>query len=143
MLIVDTCVLIDIADDDAEFGKSSLECLIAHLPGGLIVSPITYVELAPVFDRSRRLLDEFLDGLRIDHGASFDPPSRDAAFSGWVRYVSQRRAGRVVRRPVADALIGALAVRHDGIITRNGDDFRPFFPELDIVDPSASFLPAT
>jgi predicted nucleic acid-binding protein len=138
MLVGDTCILIDIADDDPEFGRRSLECLIAHLAGGLLISPITYIELAPVFDGSRRLLDEFLDGLLVDQAATLDLPTRDAAFSGWSRYVSERRAGRSPRRPVADALIGALAIRHDGIITRNGDDFRPFFPALNVVDPSSA-----
>jgi hypothetical protein len=37
---------------------------------------------------------------------------------------------------VADALIGALAARHEGIITRNGPDFRSFYPNLRIVDPT-------
>jgi hypothetical protein len=33
-------------------------------------------------------------------------------------------------------LIGALPVRHDGIITRNGAYFRSFYPSLRIVDPT-------
>jgi predicted nucleic acid-binding protein len=38
---------------------------------------------------------------------------------------------------VADVLIGALALRHDGLITRNGDDFLALYPKLRIVDPTA------
>lgn len=137
MLVVDTCVLIDVADDDPDFGHSSVDCISDHLEQGLVVSPISYVELAPVFDRSRRLLNDFLDGLGVDRSATFDIATRDAAFSGWARHVTEKRAERAGRRPVADALIGALAVRHDGIITRNGDDFRSFYPNLVIVDPTA------
>ena len=37
---------------------------------------------------------------------------------------------------MADALIGALAARHDGIITRDGAHFRSLYPRLRIVDPS-------
>lgn len=137
MLVVDTCVLIDVADDDPDFGQRSVACIADHLDRGLVVSPITYVELAPVFDGSRQLIDEFLDGLGIDRTASFDIATRNAAFSVWARHVSERRAGHSSRRPVADVLIGAFASRHDGIITRNSKDFRALFPALPIVDPAA------
>lgn len=40
MLVVDTCVLIDIADDDPTFAESSTACLAKHLPGGPVFSPI-------------------------------------------------------------------------------------------------------
>jgi predicted nucleic acid-binding protein len=137
MLVVDTCVLIDIADDDPAFGTRSVASIQEHLSAGLVVSPISYVELAPVFDGSRRLLDQFLDGLGVERSATLDIACRDAAFSAWARYVSERRAGRISRRPVADVFIGAFAARHDGIITRNGGDFRPLFPGLTVIDPTA------
>src|SRR5689334_22453554 len=121
MLIVDTCVLIDIADDDPVFAQPSVDCVAQKLDQGLAISPVSYVELAPVFDGSRRLLDEFLAGLGIDSSAVFESTDRDHAFAAWARHISARRARRVARRPVADVLIGALAMRHDGVITRNGD----------------------
>jgi predicted nucleic acid-binding protein len=134
-LVVDTCVLIDIADDDPEFGERSAECLAARVEEGLTISPISFVELAPVFDGSRRLLDEFLVGVGVDATAVFDHADRHAAFSAWARHVSARRAGRTGRRPVADVIIGALALRLGGLITRNGSDFRTLYPRLPIVDP--------
>lgn len=137
MLVVDTCVLVDVADDDPEFGRSSAACLVSHLDERLLVSPISYVELAPVFDGTTRRLDEFLDGLGVDRSATFDLADRSTAFAAWARHVSAKRAGQTQRRPMADALIGALAVRHDGIITRNGRHFRSFYPRLPIVDPTA------
>ena len=135
MLVVDTCILIDIADDDPEFGRMSADCLVRHTAEGLIVSPISYVELAPVFDGSARRLDEFLAGLGVDAGAAFDLRDRKAAFSAWARYTHVRRAGIAPRRPVADALIGALGVRSGGLITRKAADFNRFYPKLRIVDP--------
>jgi predicted nucleic acid-binding protein len=136
MLVVDTCVLIDVSDDDPRFGAGSTDCLAEHLGEGLTISPVSYVELAPVFDSSRRLLDEFLAGLGIDTSAIFDMADRNAAFSAWARHISQRRASKASRRPVADLLIGALALRHDGLITRNGDDFLTLYPRITIVDPT-------
>lgn len=138
MLVVDTCVLIDVSDDDPTFGRGSADCLAAHLEQGLTISPVSYVELAPVFDSSRRLLDEFLAGLGIDGSAILDTTDRSAAFSAWARHISQRRASKAAKRPVADVLIGALAARHDGLITRNGDDFLALYPTLRIVDPAAN-----
>jgi predicted nucleic acid-binding protein len=136
MLVVDTCILIDIADDDPEFAEGSVECVASRLEEGLVISPVSYVELAPVFDGSRRLLDQFLAGLGIDPSAVLDRTDRDVAFAAWARHISERRSGRVPRRPVADALIGATAMRHDGVITRNGGDFLALYPKIRIVDPT-------
>jgi predicted nucleic acid-binding protein len=133
--IVDTCILIDIADADPEFGAASARCLATHGEQGLLISPITYVELAPAFDGSPRLLDTFLQGLGISGDATFGLMDRAVAFRAWAQHISRRRAGGVSRRPVADALIGALAVRHKGIITRNGGDFRSFYPDLALIAP--------
>jgi len=135
MVVIDTCILIDVADDDPDFGEASTECLAARVTDGLTISPVSYVELAPVFDGSRRLLDEFLAGLGVDASALFDLADRQAAFSAWARHISARRARRSGRRPVADVLIGALAMRHDGLITRNVDDLRAVYPNLRIIDP--------
>ena len=135
MLVVDTCIVVDIADDDPEFGIASAHCLAANLKNGLAVSPITYIELAPMFAGSARLLEEFLNGLGVEFDTVFDAVDKSTAFSAWARHISSRRAGKSKRRPVADALIGAMAIRHDGIITRNGDDFLSFYPDLSVVEP--------
>jgi predicted nucleic acid-binding protein len=136
MLVVDTCVLVDIADDDPTHGLASAQCLADHLDGGLVISPVSYVELGPVFDGSIQLLDEFLDGVGVGRGGAFTAEDRVTAFRAWARHITEKRARRARRRPVADALIGALAVRHEGIITRNGKDFRSFYPKLCVVDPA-------
>jgi predicted nucleic acid-binding protein len=59
---------------------------------------------------------------------------RCAAFRAWARHIAERWARKVGKRPVADMLIGALALRHNGLITRNRD-FLALNPELQIVDP--------
>jgi hypothetical protein len=82
-----------------------------------------------------RRLDEFLDGLGVERNELFELGDRAAAFGAWARHISSKRAGQARRRPVAGALIGALAMRSNGIITRNGSDFLSFYPELRIIDP--------
>ena len=136
MPVVDTCVLVDIADDDPSYGRASAECVAAHFGKGLFISPVSYVELAPVFDSSRRRLDDFLGALGVNRYELFELSDRDAAFAAWARHVSAKRAGQARRRPVADALIGALAMRVGGIITRNGQDFLSFYPALVVIDPT-------
>jgi len=58
--VVDTCVLLDIHCADPHFAQSSADCLTAHLSDGLVISPITYVELAPAFDGNMKLQEQFL-----------------------------------------------------------------------------------
>jgi predicted nucleic acid-binding protein len=132
---VDTCVLIDIADADPEFGEASAHCLAQRVGAGLVISPVSYIELAPVFDGSSRLLDEFLVGLGVVCDGDMSEPTRRSAFSAWGRHIAARRAGGSSRRPVADVMIGALALQHEAIITRNAKDFRTLFPKLHIVTP--------
>jgi predicted nucleic acid-binding protein len=138
MMVVDTCILIDIADDDPVFASASVECITRYVPEGVLLSPVSYVELGPVFDGSTQLLDEFLAGIGVDASEVFTAVDRTTAFRAWSRHITEKRAGRARRRPTADALIGALAARHDGIITRNGTDFHSFYPNLRVVDPTVS-----
>lgn len=141
MWVVDTCIAIDVADEDPTFGVGSANCLAAHLERGLVISPVSYVELAPVFAGSQRELDRFLAMAGILVG-DFTADDVRAAFVAWNRHISGRRAGRAARRPVADALIGALALRHEGLITRNGGDFASFYPRITIVDPTTPASPS-
>ena len=58
-----------------------------------------------------------------------------AARRAWHEYVTRRRASPTPKRPLADVLIGALALRFDGILTRNEADFRQLFPTLKVLTP--------
>jgi hypothetical protein len=46
--VVDTCLLVDIASGDPVFAKDSALLLDAKRADGLVVSPVSYVELAPM-----------------------------------------------------------------------------------------------
>lgn len=135
--LVDTCVLIDVAEADPKFGAASARLLQAKLREGLVVSPVSYAELAPVFDGSLEMQDEFLSAA----GVSFDAPWKHedtlAAHAAWWSLVRRRRGRPAPRRPIADVLIGAMACRVGGLITRNGRDFAPLFPDLAIRDPTS------
>jgi predicted nucleic acid-binding protein len=62
MWIVDTCVVLDVFESDAQFGRDSAELLEKMLPDGLAVSPITMVELSAAFDGDIIDQKRFLEG---------------------------------------------------------------------------------
>ena len=133
--VVDTCLLIDIAEADPSFGVASAKLLDARRGDGLTVCPVTYVELAPVFNGDAVAQNEFLFNLGVTWPENWLPTDTEEAHRAWHRHVAARRSTKIPKRPLADVLIGAFALRFDGILTRNESDFRNGFPSLTIVAP--------
>jgi len=133
--VVDTSVLIDVLEDDPEFGEASARTLDALAEDGLTICPITYAELAPAFEGSRDLQEQFLAGIGVSFAEDWTRHDTVAAFEAWHAHVQRRRGGKGPRRPIADILIGAFAQRHQGLVTRNEDHFRPAFTELEVRNP--------
>jgi predicted nucleic acid-binding protein len=134
--VVDTAVLIDVLEDDPEFGEASAATLELLAGDGLAVCPVTYVELAPAFEGSQALLEEFLAGVGVSFAEDWTRADTLAAFEAWHAHVKRRRGGKGPRRPIADILTGAFAQRFQGLVTRNQDHLRPAFPQLEIRAPA-------
>ena len=49
--------------------------------------------------------------------------------------MKQKRQGTLPKHPIADILIGAFALRFQGILTRNSADFRKLIPTLTLAEP--------
>ncbi len=128
--VVDTCMVIDVLEDDPTFGAASAAVLDAHHAAGLVLCPVSYAELAPAFEGSRELQEEFLAGVGINAQVDWTREDTWEAHRAWYAYALKRRRGAVGKRPLADLLIGAFASRHEGLLTRNPTDFQPFFPQL-------------
>jgi predicted nucleic acid-binding protein len=133
--VVGSCVLLDVALKDPDFGVSSSVLLEAKRREGLSVCPVTIVEVAPFFDGEAENVRTFLRLMGAESGPAWMEADTEAAAAAWARYVRLKRAGSAGRRPVADILIGAFALRHRGLITRNPEHFRPFFPKLNLAVP--------
>jgi len=133
--VVDTSVIIDVFENDPQFGVKSAHCLADHLTRGLLICPVTYAEFGPVCRGEESVALEFLLSVGINWLEPWTWRDTARAFQLWHEHIHNKRGGRVPRRPIADVLIGAFALRFDGLITRNTEEFRRLCPALRVVQP--------
>jgi len=133
--VVDTCLLLDIGLDDPKFAEKTERLLRARSRDGLVICPITFVELAPAFGGDTKAPGEFLLNLGIESREDWTWADTAKAATSWAHYVRKRRAKQIAKRPVADVLIGSFASRFQGLLTRNRADFTDIFPQLSIIEP--------
>ena len=133
--VVDTCIILDILDGHPEFAEMSSSALQSKLDDALAIAPITYVELSPAFNGDVAAQNAFLDGLWINCDFKGEKDAVLFARKAWHEHVMRKRSGNVKKRPIADVLIGAYAMRKGGLITRNEADFKTLYPNLTIFNP--------
>jgi predicted nucleic acid-binding protein len=133
--VVDTCLLLDIGLDDPEFAERSENLVLQMSSAGVLISPVTFVELAPAFGGNVNGLKSFLTGLGIDFEELWDVVDTESAARAWASHILKRRTVGGLKRPVADVLIGSFALRFDGLLTRNAQDLQRLFPKLNVVEP--------
>lgn len=135
MWIVDTCIVIDVLENDPEFGLASAKLLQRLLPQALAISPVSMVELSAAFGGNLQAQKEFLDRVGISHSEAWTAADTENAHAAWNAYVRSRRDGVSPRRPIADILLGAFALNRRGLVTRNGADFQRWYPKLAVRQP--------
>ena len=138
MWVVDTCVIIDVLSGDNAFSMKSADAIDAKRAEGLVVAPVTYVELAPSFLGDVAKQDMVLSDLGIELDFAGSRGAVLAAHKAWYDHVLRKRIGEVAKRPIADILIGAYAMQKGGLITRNEADFKTLYPNLTIYNPVSS-----
>lgn len=117
--VVDTSVLLDIHLADEAFSRASAECMVKYCGQGLIISPVTHVELASAFDGNAALQEQFLAEVGVEWPAFWTIRDTQAAHDLWAAHIRKKHEGRAEKRPVADMPIEAFAQRFEGLITRN------------------------
>lgn len=137
MWVVDTCVVLDVLEHDPAFGRPSARLLHRLLPQGLVISPVTMVELSAAFSGDLAEQKRFLDQAGIAYGEPWTAADTEQACTAWNSYVVAKRQAKALKRPVADLLIGGFAANRTGLVTRNPRDFSRWFPHLKLQVPLA------
>lgn len=132
MILVDSCVLIDVIEQDAiwsTWSQSSLDEWGRR--GPVCVNPVVYAELSPDFDDPAAL-----DGLLDQVGIEYREIPREALFLAARVHQAYRRRGGARSGVLPDFFIGAHArVANVPLLTRDPRRFRAAFPDLVLVTP--------
>ena len=100
--VVDTSVLLDIHLADEAFSRASAECMVKYCGQGLIISPVTHVELASAFDGNAALQEQFLAEVGVEWPAFWTIRDTQAAHDLWAAHIRKKHEGRAAKRPVAE-----------------------------------------
>ena len=133
---VDSSVLLDVLCGDEKFGEASrLALKNAYAQGPLLACDIVWAEVSATFGD-----DQPCGPILSRLGLDFEPVSTAAAErAGRAWRIYRARKGSRKERMIADFLIGAHALDSaDRLLSRDRGFFRSYFPELVLVDPSAS-----
>jgi predicted nucleic acid-binding protein len=131
-VLVDSNVLLDILNDDPNWGTWSGEML--HRVGDserLVINPIIYNEVS-IHYSSMEALDEALPKIALEREAI----PFDAAFLAGKAFLAYRRRGGARVSLLPDFLIGAhAAVLGYRLLTRDTARYRTYFPLLGLIAP--------
>jgi len=131
-VLVDSCVLLDIFEDDPrwfEWSVSQLEqCARTH---ALLINSIIYSEISIGFERIEEL-ERQIQAL----GLKLQAQPKESLFLAGKAFVDYRRRGGQRRSPLPDFFIGAhAAVAGWPLVTRDPRRFSTYFPSVKLIHP--------
>lgn len=131
-MIVDSCILLDLATKDPVHYQPSLDALTKHqAAGGMFINPVIYAEVCRQFT-SNELFDRMLRGFRITKA---DLPYSAARVAADAFYCAKQQ-GRKAAHILPDFLIAGHAISQNvPILTRDKGTFSQYFSTLRIVRP--------
>jgi len=132
MILVDSCVLLDLIDNDPAWEPwSAAQITSQSLVQDLFVNPIVYAEIAPRFTAPKEV-DRILEAAAL----RFIGIPRDAAFMAAKAHQQYRRQGGARTSLLPDFLIGAhAAVLGASILTRDTRRYATYFPMVRLIAP--------
>ena len=132
MILVDTNVLLDVFEDDAEWSAWSQDRLdSASTTDTLAINPVIYSELSIGFAR----IEELEVVIREASLAVEDIP-REALFLAGKAFLRYRRSRGTKRNVLPDFYIGAhAAVMQWPLLTRDVTRYRTYFPTVSLIAP--------
>ena len=135
MILVDSCVLIDVLVNDTRWVDWSQRQLdAASLAHPLIINPVIYAELSVRFDRIEDT-NKMLDSARI----SLKEIPREALFLAGKAFQSYRKRGGTRTGTLPDFFIGAhAAVLGMPLLTRDTARYEAYFPGIELISPDES-----
>lgn len=133
MILVDTCVLLDVVQADPQWADWPQEQLErAGDRGGLLINPIIYAEFSVCYD-DMQLLERVL----ADFGATMEALPREALFLAGKAFRQYRRRRGIRTTVLPDFFIGAhAAVRELPLLTRDTTRIRTYFPGVALLSPA-------
>ena len=133
--VVDPRLVVDILEGDAEWGVRSARLMDRHRNSRLFIAPISYLALGPVFMGMRSMQDAFLANLGITLAQKFPIEVMTSAYKAWCAYEGDHPGASGPGSAFDSLYIGAIALLHDGILTRQGDLYRRYYPSLPLFEP--------
>ena len=132
MVLVDTCVLLDVLQDDPQWATWSMAQMRAQAQlHALVINPVVYAELSAAFS-TMEALDEALAQMQL----AIQPIPKPALFLAGKAFLSYRRRGGTKTQVLPDFFIGAhAAVQGWPLLTRDPQRFRRAFSSLTLLTP--------
>ena len=132
MVLIDTNVLLDVLQNDAEWAPWSQDQLdAASATDTLAINPIIYSELSMAFARI-----EELDAVIEEVSLKLEAIPRDALFLAGKVFLTYRRSQGTKYSVLPDFFIGAhAAVTQWPILTRDVGRYRTHFPTVQLITP--------
>ena len=131
MIFVDSCVLLDIFNDDAEWKSWSVEQITQALPQGLCINALVYAEISGSFATPQDV------SAAVKHGRlEIKDIPMEAAYLAACAFQRYRRNKGEFKTALPDFFIGAHAqVLACPILTRDPQRFKTYFPDVQLITP--------
>ena len=131
-VLIDACVLIDIATEDPIWGGWSADALArAAEEQVLVINPLIYAKVSVAFLRIEDLDDALPEALFQREALPFA-----AGFLAGKAHLAYRRRGGTRATPLPDFYIGAhAAIAGHQLLTRDAQRFRTAFPSVLLIAP--------